>query len=261
MALSIQLPGDFGTTGFATGAAKVRQDFVGSANRAFVLDASIRQSLFQDREGTTPVTAIGQPVRLIRDRTGQNRHAVLGAAMTGTPIWQGSYIDIPLNARFEIPNPIRMTDYTTVIAFRLTGVSSGGEFSLLSQDGPSASNFLTTHVARNNGNFGANILSTTGFELVGPAISLNTDYVGTVQKSQTGGTAFARINGGTNSTVTFVPPLNLSSDQPTTQLFGRAATVSGRLYYVAWVNRIVPSVQITALEAVAAARSGVLLTG
>lgn len=258
MGLVIQVPGDFGPTGFATGAALARQNFVGDATRAFVIDPRVRASMFQDREGTTPVAAIGDPVLRMNDRSGQGRHAILADGATGVPTWQGDYVDIPLDARFEVPNPIRLTSYTSVVAVRLTGASSGSETNILAQSGPSSSSYLACQFGRRNGQIRVNVNNSSGWELAGPSIDLDTDYVFAVQVARDASdpAQYVKVNGGDKTTGTYADPSNFGADQTTTNIFGHPSTTttSGRLYYCAWVNRLVEDEYVEALEALLAER-------
>lgn len=43
--------------------------------QGFAYDPNDLSTMFQDSAGTTPVTAVGQPVGLIRDKSGRNNHA------------------------------------------------------------------------------------------------------------------------------------------------------------------------------------------
>lgn len=258
MGLVIQVPGDFGPTGFATGAALARQNFVGDATRAFVIDPRVRASLFQDREGTTPVAAIGDPVLRMNDRSGQGRHAILADGATGVPTWQGDYVDIPLDARFEVPNPIRLTSYTSVVAVRLTGVSSGSDANIIAQSGPSSSSFLACQFGRQGGQLRMNLTTATGWELQGPPIDLNADYVFAVQRATSAESPaqYVKVNGGDKTTGTYADPSDFGADQTTTNIFGlpTTTTTSGRLYYCAWANRVVEDEYVEALEALLAER-------
>lgn len=55
-------------------------------------DPSDRATLFQDTAGTEPVTAIGQPVALILDKSGNSNHALQSAPST-RPIWRGDHLE------------------------------------------------------------------------------------------------------------------------------------------------------------------------
>ncbi|REF69965.1 hypothetical protein [Paracoccus versutus] len=259
--LGIIVPGDFGNTGWATGAAKARQDFVSGADRAFVFDARVAASLFQDRDGEVPVTDVGQPVRRIKDRSGQGRDAVLGVAATGIPTWQSDgdryWIDIPLDARFEIANPIRHNDFTFIAGLRLTGVSGGSTYGIVSQDGISSNSFLALQISRVDGNLAVNLDISTGYELTGAPLALNADVVVSARRDVANVAARCRVNGGGQAENTSFTGVNFADDQTPTRLFGTAAqSTSGRLYYAAYVRGVRDE---DALEAVAAQRAGVAL--
>ena len=52
-------------------------------------DPSDMSTMFQDSAGTTPVTAVGQPVGLIRDKSGRNNHA-FQTTTTKRPLYQSA---------------------------------------------------------------------------------------------------------------------------------------------------------------------------
>ncbi|WP_353144937.1 hypothetical protein [Paracoccus sp. (in: a-proteobacteria)] len=258
MGLKILTSMDSGNTGWATGAAQARQDFVGYSDRAFVFDAMAQGDLFQDRAGTTPVTDPGQPVRRIGDRSGQGRDAILMGDATGVPVWMtdGSHfwVDIPLDARFEIDNPIRNDDFTLIAGLRLSAVSSGSTYGIVTQDGPSSNSFLALQVGRVSGNLAVNLDASTGYELTGPAIPLNTDVVVSARRDVANTVARCRVNGGGQAENTSFTGLTFADDQTPTILFGTvAASTAGRLYYMAFVRAVRDEAR---LEAVAAERAG-----
>ncbi len=51
------------------------QSIFANNEQGFFYDPNDLSTMFQNYEGTTPVTAVGQPVGLIRDKSGRNNHA------------------------------------------------------------------------------------------------------------------------------------------------------------------------------------------
>lgn len=266
--LEIIVPGNFGATGWASGQALVRQQFVGDADRAFVLDARYATGLWQDREGTVPVTAFGQPVRRIADRSGQGRDAVLAAAATGVPTWEGAgsqaWVSIPVGAPFQIDNPLRFTDWTVVGAVRLTGISSGTSYPILSQFGPASNSYMALQISRVSSRLGVNLNNAGGHELLGDNMDMNKDYVFSVTKDadMVAGVSTCSLNGA--APVSFsgafsTPNSDSTTIQHLTDLFssaGNGVSVAGRLYYMAFTRRLTDPAP---LAAIAAQRAGVTL--
>lgn len=254
---------NFGPTGWATGAALARQNFVGNAAQAFVFDPSIMGGMFQDREMTLPVTAPGQNVLAMADRSGRGLHAILSAGATGTPIWQSSggisYVSIPLNAPFEISNPMMGSDdFSIILAARVTGGTSASERSLVSQMGSSSASFLAMQVGQRSGLQGMNLTTTGGWELAGAAIADSADYVMGFRRNAAGSAAALRLGGVAGATISYTPPA--VAMQPTTLIFGGGSSgtisqsTSGRLYYAAFTKAARDDVTFAALEAVAGSR-------
>lgn len=85
-------------------------------------DPSDPSTLFQDTGGTIPVTAIGQPVALILDKSGNGNHA-LQAAPSTRPIWRGDHLEFdgvndslgtaPMNFRGASAATVAMATYRT----------------------------------------------------------------------------------------------------------------------------------------------------
>lgn len=54
---------------------QIIQSLFANNEQGFVYDPNDRSTMFQDAAGTVPVTAVGQPVGLIMDKSGRNNHA------------------------------------------------------------------------------------------------------------------------------------------------------------------------------------------
>ena len=65
--------------------------------QGFVYDPNDISTMFQDSAGTTPVTAAGQPIGLIRDKSGRNNHAYQSASLA-RPILR----DVPKRIDFDV---------------------------------------------------------------------------------------------------------------------------------------------------------------
>ena len=79
--LSTVIGGAFWTHGCTViGGAKLSSETAmkkpfANGDQGFFYDPSDLSTMFQDAAGTIPVTAAGQPIRLIRDKSGRNNHA------------------------------------------------------------------------------------------------------------------------------------------------------------------------------------------
>ncbi|MGB4898627.1 MAG: hypothetical protein WBP57_09390, partial [Ignavibacteria bacterium] len=61
--------------GYASNSQKPITELFANGDQGFFYDPSDMGTMFQDAAGTIPVTAAGQPIRLIRDKSGLNNHA------------------------------------------------------------------------------------------------------------------------------------------------------------------------------------------
>ena len=106
------------------------------------LNAFPDHTLFQDAAGTVPVTAVGQPVGLIRDKSGRNNHA-RQATSAARPLMQSA----PLRLDFDAVDDKLITNLPT----QLTGctvvrfVPNVGTQILTSQTIPATYNDNTDH--------------------------------------------------------------------------------------------------------------------
>src|SRR5690625_3846273 len=128
--LKITVPGSYWqNAGWATGAALVRRTFTEGVDRAFWIDPSDLSTMFQDREGTIPVTAPGQPVSRVLDKSGLGQDMVLHEEASAQPTYGTDgfrhWIDVPFEGTFVINNPIRFGPHSFVAAVRFTGTTEG----------------------------------------------------------------------------------------------------------------------------------------
>lgn len=73
--------------------------FTGGVQGAWY-DPSDYSTLFQDSAGTTPVTAVEQPVGLMRDKSGNNNHA-LQATAASRPVLRARYNQLTYSEQFD----------------------------------------------------------------------------------------------------------------------------------------------------------------
>jgi len=79
----------YGLIGGSTNPDAVITDLFASGEQGAWYDPSDLTTMFQDSAGTTPVTADGQPVGLIRDKSGRNNHASQATA-AARPLYKTS---------------------------------------------------------------------------------------------------------------------------------------------------------------------------
>lgn len=263
--LRIVVPGSFwDTAGWATGAALARRTFVGSATRAFWIDPSDITTLFQDRSGTIPVTANGDPVSFARDKSGLGQDLILHPNAPGQPTYGTDgfkhWIEIPPGGGdFEVANPLRQEGHSLVAAVRWTGSTDADRW-IVSQDGTSQSDFLALQCLRSDGVLSANIETASGFELEGATQLVDgADYVLSYTLNVDTPSARLRVNGVDDALNASFTPNEFASEQTTTRVFTnspRSEFTSGRLYGLAFARA---DRDVGDVEAVLAERAGVTL--
>ena len=101
--------------GYASNSQKPITEIFANGEQGFFYDPSDLSTMFQDASGTIPVTAAGQPIGLIRDKSGRNNHAY-STTSSRRPIFEQKPI---LGANF-------VTDSTLAEPSKWnTGVASG----------------------------------------------------------------------------------------------------------------------------------------
>ena len=76
---------------------QIIQSLFSNNEQGFFYDPNDLSTMFQDAAGTIPVTAVGQPVGLIRDKSGRNNHAYQTAS-AARPILR----DAPRRIDFDV---------------------------------------------------------------------------------------------------------------------------------------------------------------
>lgn len=262
--LKITVPGSYWEkAGWATGAALVRKNFVGTADRAYWIDPSDQSTLFQDRAGTSPVTAPGDPVRRVLDKSGQGRDMVLSEGAADTPTYQTDgfrhWIDVPLGAPFEIDTSLLVTEpRTAVAAVRFTGGEHSTRRSLYRQEGDATNSIVILQVQRLNGVLEANLEGTAGFELQGEQpFSDGDDVVISYINDPSIPLATLRLNGSVDASEAYSPS-SFGGRQSPTIIFPAYSNnhTSGRIYGLAFVNT---SRDVEGVEGIFAQKAGISL--
>lgn len=111
-------------------------------------DPSDLTSLFQDSAGTTPVTAAGQPVGLMRDKSGNNNHATQPAAGS-RPILRNTsalwYLQFDGIDDFMLTSSIDFSIQSEMSLFAGVTKNSDSAVGIISE--------LSTSIAANNGTY------------------------------------------------------------------------------------------------------------
>lgn len=141
-------------------AQQVAALFAGGEQGAWYEPSLTNGTLFQDSAGTTPVTAVGQPVGLMLDKSGRGNHATQPTtvnrpilqidgngrhflAFNGTNSWMSTpAIDFTATDKATVVAGVRkLSDAAVGMAVELSvnAVSNNGSFAVLAPGGPGAS--------------------------------------------------------------------------------------------------------------------------
>ena len=145
--LSTVIGGAFWTHGCTViGGAKLSSETVmkkpfANGDQGFFYDPSDLSTMFQDAAGTVPVTAAGQPIGLIRDKSGRNNHA-RQTSSSRSPIFEQKPI---LGANFVTDS--RLAEPSKWNTGAASGVSVSGNkliFNNVAANHPTVSSALST---------------------------------------------------------------------------------------------------------------------
>ena len=108
-------------------------DLFGLGSQGFWYDPSDLSTLFQDIAGTIPVTAVGQPVALMRDKSGHNNHVSISVPASRPILRQNAttgayYLETDGADDYMVSAPIDLTGTDSVALFcgirKLTDVAA-----------------------------------------------------------------------------------------------------------------------------------------
>jgi len=110
-------------------------------------DPSDMSSMFQDAAGTIPVTAAGQPVGLVRDKSGNNNHLTSSGGQrpilnVNGPVW---YLEYGGVTTYQVTGSINFTGTSSMSIFVGMGKFNDAAARLLLE--------LSSDIAANNGSF------------------------------------------------------------------------------------------------------------
>lgn len=240
--------------------------------QGFFYDPNDLSTMFRDATGTTPVTGVGQPVGLIKDKSGRNNHAYQTTSAS-RPILRknaetgANYLEFDGSDDFLQTANINFTATDKVSLFagvrKLSDVSRGTVIE------------LSANVGFNNGTF----------NLFAPVTNGSSDYSftskGTVSCSATS-VGFAAPNSSvlrgvadiTNKTVNLFANQNIAASSLLDQGSGNygnypiyigrrggtSAPFNGHIYSLIGVGRLTTESETVAIEKELAKRTGVILS-
>lgn len=178
--------------------------FIGGAVKGAFYDPSDLSTLFQDAAGTTPVTAIGDPVGRILDKSGNGNHATQSAAASRPLLQQTNGLyhltfdgsnDSMLTGAINFTGTNKMTvwagvtknvDAATAMLAELSADASAnaGSFQIRAPNGAAANYLLGIRGA----SFQDNIVATTYASPITNVLTQQADFAGAVHN-------IARVNG------------------------------------------------------------------
>lgn len=161
--------------------ASIIKSLFASNEQGFAYDPNDLTTLYQDAVGTVPVTAVGQPVGLIRDKSGRNNHAYQTTsasrpilrknAVTGANYLEFDGVDDYLQALASLPAPVTVMcpSFMNSISFKVL-FSAGLAGYLRSTKVHASAQSSTTTIST-----GRNEVDTVVHELSGNSVAIRTN--------------------------------------------------------------------------------------
>ena len=242
-----------------------------NSEQGFAYDPNDLSTMFQDVAGTVPVTGAGQPVGLIRDKSGRNNHAVQTTSASRPILRQnattGAYYlefdgtddflvtsSIDFTATDKVSLLVGMRKLSTVpgVVYELSAnlSNNNGAFYLASPSGVSQPNQVTFV---NKGT----VLSAVGNANLAPPLSLTVTCKGDISSDitymKTGSTVFpSSTDLGTGNYGNY--PLYIG------RRGGTSLPFNGHIYSLIGIGRLTTDSEIAAIEKELAKRAGVTLS-
>lgn len=264
--------------GYASNFDQQIQKLFANNEQGFWYDPNDLSTMFQDAEGTVPVTTVGQPVGLIRDKSGRNNHAFQTIPENRPTLRQNSvtganYLEFDGVDDFLQTNNIdfTMTDKMSLFAvvqkLRSSTAESILELGVLPYDGVGTFWFTTNALAPDDVwiAIAQSWNARTGFSKVTPVannfiVSAKLDFAGElavdeVKPRLNGSTAgFTRGLGTHAGTGNFgIHPLHIGSRA------GASLPFNGHIYSIISVGKLVSDDETVDIEKELAKRAGVTL--
>ena len=251
--------------GYASNFQKLITKLFANGEQGFFYDPSDMGTMFQDAAGTIPVTAAGQSVGLIRDKSGRNNHAYQTASAS-RPLLQRNattgayYLAFDGADDFLVTNSINfaVTDKVSLfVGVRKLSVTSG----LIVELGNDTTNnkfFLLNEyrfLARGNVVYASNQRAEKLVNIV-PTDAV-VSAIGNIQTSLN----TIRVNGetGINSTAPLGSGVFINAPVYIGRRAGSSLPFNGHLYSLIGISKLVSGNEIVAIEKELAKRVGVTL--
>ncbi len=244
-----------------------------NGEQGFLYDPNDLSTMFQDAAGTVPVTAVGQPVGLIRDKSGRNNHARQTTSASRPILRQNAttgayYLEFDGSDDFLVTNSIDFTVTDKVSLF--AGVRKLSDAAIAS--------FIKLGVGVPAGRFEVLLpptFSSTHYELsidaawaqfnfnAAPVSGVLVGFLDRSAPSSASGEISSRLNGAVN-------PIVVNSGTNSTGKFGNlpiyigrrdgtAYPFNGHIYSLIGIGRLSTGDEIIAIEKELAKRVGVTL--
>lgn len=246
-----------------------------NGEQGFAYDPNDLTTMFQDAAGTVPVTGVGQPVGLIRDKSGRGNHASqTQAAMR--PILQRDAITGAYYLAFDGTD-----DFLSVPKTNMKFLHNGSGASIFVGYAPQSNAYHTILNTGNLGNAGVvGVAITQDDRGVGVIFNIVSNGSGTLHVNNTVATGISnasRVVTVKNITGSHIVRCNAvqllststetgvaSQNESTNDLWiGRASAglpLNGRIYSLIGISRITTDAETKALEKLIAKNTGVALS-
>lgn len=251
------------------------QKLFSNGEQGFFYDPNVLSTMFQDAAGTVPVTAVGQPVGLIRDKSGRNNHArqtnsASRPILRKNAVTGANYLEFDGTDDFLQTNNIDFTGTDKVSLFtgvrKLSDVAAGclvetgaggnsGTISVFAPISAAGNYFFRVYGASGNDSLTATTFNAPITNVL--SCSFDNSLEGALN------TVKPRIDGST-------PSLSVMFDTSTTSNYGnyplyigrRGGTTlpfNGHIYSLIGVGKLVSDTETVAIEKELAKRTGVTL--
>lgn len=241
--------------------------------QGFAYDPNDLTTMFQDAAGTVPVTGVGQPVGLIRDKSGRNNHAYQTTSasrpiLRKNAVTGANYLEFDGSDDFLVTNSINFTATDKVSLF--TGVRKLSDATIAS--------FIKLGVGILAGRFEALLppaVSSTQYELscdsawarfnfnAAPVSGVLVGFLDRSAPSPASGETSSRLNGAVNP-ILISPDINSTGNFGNHPLYigrrdGTSYPFNGHIYSLIGIGRLTTDTETTAIEKEFAKRVGVTL--
>ena len=217
-------------------------------------DPSDFSTMFQDSAGTIPVTAVEQPVGLIRDKSGRGNHASQSTAAARPMLRQEAggqyYLDFDGTDDTlvgpAIGNVISASAYETCVGARFNAVTTNNASSWLNQSlVTDSAGYVGIGMARSTGVVGAFNYDATQDEIT---VAMTPPATIVLQQRHSGGSLAVSTNGGAEVSTASGNTAALTGALQLLKAFGAVYT-NGRLYAVVIRNSVFTSAERASLLA------------